>query len=219
MTGLMRHHGLQLLIGSKCGYLVRDENSAARQRESIGAESSAGTQNQMKTGMIRARGFSSHDAVRRDVETQCAELARIAEERGARVVAVKPHGALYHDVAADPRMAAMVVEAAHEALGPDITVVGSPVGAFAEAAAFDRLAYVREGFADRAYDAQGGLVARGTPGALIEDPAAAARQAVALAERGDVETICVHGDTPDAVAIARAVRLALEETDWLLPRG
>lgn len=172
-----------------------------------------------REGFGRRRGHSSHDAVRRDVELQCAELDRIASERGARVVAVKPHGALYHDVAADPRMAAMVVEAAREALGEDIVIVGPPGGAFAEAAAFDRFHYLREGFADRAYDERGDLVPRDRPGALIEDPALAAAQAVRLAESGEIETICVHGDTPSALAIARAVRAALEETDWLHPRG
>jgi UPF0271 protein len=168
-----------------------------------------------REGFGRRRGFSSHDAVRRDVELQCAELARIAEEHGGRVVAVKPHGALYHDVATDPRLAAMVVEAAHEALGPDISIVGPPHGALVEAAAFDRLVYVREGFADRRYDAVGGLVPRGEPGAVLDDPAACAAQAVALAQRGEIETLCVHGDNPNALAVARAVRAALEETDWL----
>ena len=72
------------------------------------------------------------------------------------------------------------------------------------------LPFLAEGFADRGYAPDGGLLARGTPGALIEDPVRAAEHARALAARDDIDTICVHGDTPGAVAIARAVREALE---------
>ena len=209
---------VNIACGGHAGDVITMTTAVVRAIEA-GARIAAHPSYADREGFGRRRGFSSHDAVRRDVESQCAELARIAEERGARVVAVKPHGALYHDVATDHRLAAMVVEAAHEALGPEIAIVGAPSGALAEAAAFDRLAYVREGFADRAYDGRGGLVARDQPRALIDDPGAAAAQAVTLAERGEIETICVHGDTPNAVAIARAVRAALEETDWLSPAG
>ncbi len=214
-------YALATTVNIACGGHVGDVvtmTAAVLRAMEAGARIAAHPSYADRDGFGRRRGFSGHDAVRRDVELQCAELARITRERGGCVVAVKPHGALYHDVVADPRMAAMVVEAAHEALGPDIAVVGPAHGALAEAASFDRLVYVREGFADRAYDARGALIARGEPGAVIVDPSVAAAQAVALAERGEVETICVHGDNPSAVAILRAVRAALEETDWLSPR-
>jgi len=209
---------VNIACGGHVGDVVTMTHAVVRAMEA-GARITAHPSYADREGFGRRRGHSSHDAVRRDVEHQCAELGRIASERGARVVAVKPHGALYHDAATDPRMAAMVVEAAREALGEDIVIVGPPIGALADAAAFDRLAYAREGFADRAYDERGGLVPRDRPGALIEDPALAAAQAVRLAESGEIETICVHGDTPGAVAIAKAVRAALEEMDWLQPRG
>ncbi|HEY6458524.1 MAG TPA: LamB/YcsF family protein, partial [Polyangiaceae bacterium] len=75
------------------------------------------------------------------------------------------------------------------------------------------LGYLREGFADRGTRADGTLIPRGEPGALVTDAARAASNAVALARSGAVDTICVHGDTPGAVVIARAVRDALEALD------
>lgn len=149
-------------------------------------------------------------------QTMAIAPARLADEITAQiealaahgpVVAVKPHGALYHDAARDEAIADAVVHGAIVALGTDVTVIGPPRGALAEAAAASGLAYAREGFADRRMRADGSLVPRGEPNALIEDPREAAAQARALA--GEVETICVHGDTPNALAIARAVRAAL----------
>ncbi len=81
------------------------------------------------------------------------------------------------------------------------------------------LGYAREGFADRRYGPEGKLLARGEPEALIDDPEACATQAVLLARAGEVDTICVHGDTPNAVLIARAVRSALEGKGLLRARG
>lgn len=168
-----------------------------------------------RAGFGRTRHASPPAVVREVVEAQCAALAAIARAEGMACAMMKPHGALYHDAAADPAMAAAVIDAARAALGDALVIVGPPVGALAAAAAAAGLAYAREGFADRGYDPSGGLLPRGTPGALLEDPAAAAAQALALAARGDRETICVHGDTPGAVAIAGAVRRALEEAGCL----
>jgi UPF0271 protein len=91
-----------------------------------------------------------------------------------------------------------------------VTLIGPPSGALAGAAARHGVAYAREGFADRAAHADGTLVPRGEPGALITDPTAAAAQAERLASTGAFETLCVHGDTPGAAAIARAVRRVLD---------
>jgi len=130
------------------------------------------------------------------VRAQCARLGALA-----RVGHVKPHGALYHDAARDPALAQAVLAGAVAALG-DVTVIGPPHGALLDAARARGLPYLREGFADRRYLADGRLAPRSEPDALILDPAAAAAQALRLA---DVDTICVHGDTPGALAIARAV--------------
>jgi UPF0271 protein len=143
------------------------------------------------------------------IAAQCAALDAIARAHGLALDWVKPHGALYHDAAASPELARAVIDGARSALGRPFTVVGPARSALAEAAAALGLPYAREGFADRARRADGSLVPRSEPGALVTDPAAAAAAAVALARSGEVDTLCVHADTPGALAIARAVRAAL----------
>lgn len=147
------------------------------------------------------------DAIEREVALQCAALEVVAHAAGARVESVKPHGALYHRAARDRAIAEAVVRGATEVLGHELAIVGPPAGALREAAGAAGLRYAREGFADRAVRPDGTLVPRGEPGALIDDPSAAAARAVAIAH--DVDTICIHADTPNALAIARAVREAL----------
>jgi UPF0271 protein len=154
------------------------------------------------------------EAIAATVEAQCAAIAAIARRLGAAVTRVKPHGALYHDANHDGAIAAAVIEGAARGLGvamEALTVVGPPAGALRDEAARRGAAYAREGFADRGYRADGTLVPRTQAGALITDPEAAAQQAIALAQGGTIETLCVHGDTKDAVAIAARVRRALEE--------
>lgn len=145
--------------------------------------------------------------VRQAVGEQCRALADIARRRGVAVVAVKPHGALYHDAATRPEIAAAVLQGAIDALGRGVTVIGPPSGALRDEAARLRLLYAREGFADRRMRADGSLVPRREPDALIVDPEEAAAQAMWLAPAFD--TICVHGDSVGALAIARAVREAM----------
>ena len=140
----------------------------------------------------------------RQVEAQCARLRATAGE----VAHVKPHGALYHAAAADPGVADAVLDGALRALGP-VAVVGPPTGGLRDAAARRGLPYLREGFADRRRRPDGRLVPRGEPGALLTDPAACAAQAALLAAEGAFDTLCVHGDGPDALAVARAVRAVL----------
>ena len=152
-------------------------------------------------------------ALAASVEDQCARLGALARLAGLRLWSVKPHGALYHAADADPALAEAVVEGTRRALGADLTLVGPGGGALAAAAAARAMPFAREGFADRAMRREGGrwrLVPRGEPGALLVDPAAAAAQARAFAEGGEFETLCVHGDTPGALAVARAVRAALD---------
>lgn len=113
--------------------------------------------------------------------------------------AIKPHGGLYHDLAAGR----------HRELAP--LFVDFPfIGLEGHRGLGSQL--VLEGFAERGYSYDGSLIPRGQPGALIEEPALAARQALELAPR--VGTICIHGDSPNAVAIARAVRAALEDAGY-----
>lgn len=142
------------------------------------------------------------------VEEQCAALRRVVEELGGVVTSAKPHGALYHAAHADPAVARACVTGIERALGK-VVVVGLADGALAVEARRRGLAYWREAFADRGVRADGTLVPRGEPGAVLDDPREAARRAQALVASGAAETLCVHGDTPAALVIARAVYAVL----------
>lgn len=149
------------------------------------------------------------------VVDQCDGLVQIAREMGARVELVKLHGALYHDAAKDPTIAAAVLDGIVSALPSGPIIVGPSEGLLATAAEARALPYAREGFADRRYGDDGKLLPRSLPNALIEDPREAAEQAVKLARSGRFDTICVHGDTRGAVDIAQAVRDALTRENLL----
>jgi len=163
-----------------------------------------------REGFGRRRVAMTSSALEDTVRGQCLRLARVAQERARSIAYAKPHGALYHDANASAEAADAVVVGLADALGPHVTLIGPPGGALAAAAAKRGIAYAREGFADRAARPDGTLVPRGEPGALVTDPAAAAAQAERLASSGSFETLCVHGDTPGAAAIARAVRRVLD---------
>lgn len=154
-----------------------------------------------------------------DVVEQWEALVDEAAAAGGRVAYVKPHGALYHRMAADPEVALSVVGA----LSGRCDVVVAPPGSLVEEPARDAgIRVVPEGFCDRGYDAAGRLVPRELPGALVEDLAGVRAQARSLAvDRGvgavdggwvalEVETLCVHGDHPGGDARARAARAALD---------
>lgn len=175
---------------------------AARAQPRIGAHPSYPD----RAGFGRRTIAISAGALEDAIAAQCAALARIAGE----VAWMKPHGALYHDAAGDPVRARAVVRGTMRALGGKLAVIGPPAGALRDAAEAAGLAYLREGFADRRARPDGTLVPRSEPDALVTDPARAAAQARALA--GTVDAICVHGDTPGALAIARAVREAVDKT-------
>lgn len=143
-------------------------------------------------------------AVLRDqVASQVATLSAIAVAAGGGVAYLKPHGALYHRVAVDEVQAAAVLDGSGE-----LPVMGMP-GSLLLALARERGRDVRlEGFPDRGCTDDGRLVPRDRPGAVLTDPDQVAARAVELAPR--VDSVCVHGDSPGAVATARAVRRALE---------
>jgi UPF0271 protein len=157
-----------------------------------------------------------------DVLYQLAALDGIARACGSRVAYVKPHGALYNAAVTHEAQAQAVAGAVRD-FGGGLPVLGLPGSALLQAAAAAGLRAVPEGFADRGYAADGTLVPRREPGALVQDPAAVAARAVGMARDGVVEavdgsrvsvavkSVCVHGDTPGAVALARAVRAALQE--------
>jgi 5-oxoprolinase (ATP-hydrolysing) subunit A len=153
---------------------------------------------------------------------QIAALDGIARAEGGSVSYVKPHGALYHRCHRDPAQAAALV-AAIGAYHPGLPLLTLPGGEASRAAEDAGLTVVADAFADRAYRADGTLVPRGQPGAVISDPGQVAARAASMAIRHVVpsadgqpvsvpfRSLCLHGDTPGAVALARAVREALEE--------
>lgn len=158
--------------------------------------------------------------VRDDVLYQVAALQGLCRAEGVPLVHVKPHGALYNAAAQDRALAEAVCRAVQEA-DPALVVVclaGSPMAAVARGLG---LACAEEAFADRAYTAQGTLVPRGRPGAVIEGEAAVAERASRMARERRVrsldgaevavaaDTLCLHGDTPGAAALAAAVRARL----------
>ena len=155
-----------------------------------------------------------------DTIYQIGALQGLARAAGTRVSYVKPHGALYNTIARDARQAGAVI-AAIKSIDPSLVLMalaGAPVVDWARAAG---LRVVCEAFADRAYNPDGSLVSRAEAGAVLHDPDLIARRMTKLATGGSIraiegseiaveaQSICVHGDTPAAVGIARALRDAL----------
>ena len=138
---------------------------------------------------------------------QIGALEAFAGAQGARVAFVKPHGALYNAIVHHETQA-HAVAAAVLRYRPDMPLLGLPGSVLEAVCAHDGVAFVAEGFADRAYTDEGTLVPRSQPGALITDTEVAAQQAVRLAGAG-VRSMCVHSDTPGAPAILAAVADAL----------
>jgi UPF0271 protein len=163
----------------------------------------------------RARMAIPLSVLYESIVDQTDALAHVVRASGAVLWGAKPHGALYHAAAEDVGVASAFLDAVDAVWPNGVTIVGPPEGHLEAASRARQLGYAREGFADRRYGADGKLLARGEPGALIYDPEACADQAVSLAQAGSFATICVHGDTPNAVVIARTVRSALEREGLL----
>ncbi|OHV08749.1 LamB/YcsF family protein [Kushneria phosphatilytica] len=167
----------------------------------------------------RAMDIASED-LRADVIYQIGALQGLARAAGTRVSYVKPHGALYNTIARDERQARAVIEAML-AVDPSLvlmTLAGTPLTGWAREAGLNTAA---EAFADRAYESDGSLVSRREPDAMLHDAEVVAERMLRLVREGVVESregiditvaadsICVHGDSPDAVALAQAVRSRL----------
>ncbi|GHA16282.1 LamB/YcsF family protein [Streptomyces echinoruber] len=158
-----------------------------------------------------------------EVAYQIGALEVFARAAGARVAYVKPHGALYNRVVHDEEQAAAVVDGVLLA-GGALPVLGLPGSRLLSVAGKAGLPVVTEAFADRAYTEQGTLVPRGQEGAVVSDPEAVVERSVSLVRSGTVvsrtgttievraRSLCLHGDTPGAVELARRVRRRLEES-------
>ncbi|MCT1516815.1 LamB/YcsF family protein [Dietzia cercidiphylli] len=174
-----------------------------------------------RTEMVLSRA-----EVAEHVHFQLVEMDMAARRRGTRVRYVKPHGALYNRIVHDSEQAAGVVDAVlryAELAGEEpLPILGLPGSVVLSHAGSVGIPAVTEAFADRGYRADGTLVPRGRPGAVLTDADEVAARVVAMASGREIsaddgtqvvvtaQSICVHGDTPGALGLARRVRQALE---------
>jgi len=155
-----------------------------------------------------------------DVVYQIGALQALAATEGAKVRYVKPHGGLYNAIIHHTAQAQAVVDAV-KSVDPGLPIMGLPGSEVLRLAGEAGLRAVPEAFADRAYNPDGTLVSRSEPEAVLSDPAEVAEHVLRMATEGSVrtidgstlkiraESICVHGDSPGAVAMAAAVKSAL----------
>ena len=155
-----------------------------------------------------------------DVVYQIGALQALAAVEGARVKYVKPHGGLYNAIVHHTAQARAFVDAVRS-VDPGLPIMGLPGSEVLRLAEAAGLRAVPEAFADRAYTPEGTLVSRSLPGAVLDDPAQVAEHVLRMATESAVravdgsilkiraESICVHGDSSGAVAMAAAVKSAL----------
>ena len=168
-------------------------------------------------GFGRRRIEVAPEELRADVIYQIGALQALARAAGTTLGYVKPHGALYNTIVTDSDQARAVAEAVH-ASDPTLPVLGLAGSVFFTEARRLGLRTVAEAFADRAYQPDGQLISRSDAGAVLTDPAQIAERVLSMVTTGsvtavdgsvvaiEVESVCVHGDSPDAVTIAGAVR-------------
>jgi UPF0271 protein len=196
--------------------ILRTVELAARHRVAVGAH----------PGYPDLAGFGRRDLdmapadLRASIIVQVGAVLAAARVVGTTVRHVKPHGALYNRAARDPAVAATVAEAVRD-LDAGLVLVGLGGSASIEAGRGAGLHVLDEAFADRRYEPDGSLRSRARSGALL-GPDEAAAQAISIVQDGAViasdgsriavtgGTLCIHGDSPGAADIARAVRGALE---------
>jgi UPF0271 protein len=152
---------------------------------------------------------------------QVSALQGFARTAGISLQHVKPHGALYNTAAKDEKLSKAIVDAV-KALNRNLIIFAPLNSAFAKVAVEGRLRVAYEVFADRAYNPDGSLVSRKHPNAIIQEPQKVMERAIKMVKEGtvlaingevvnlgEVHTICVHGDTPTAIEIAKALKKGL----------
>ena len=213
-----------------CGFHAGDPagilqtlKAAAEKNVTIGAHVSYPD----KVGFGRRNMDVASDELTADVIYQIGALQALAKAAGTSVRYVKPHGALYNTIAHDRRQAMAVIEAIR-AIDPALVLVALAGSPLIELARSEGLQCVAEAFADRAYTPQGTLVSRREPGAVLHDPELVAQRMLRLVQSGSIEaidgslvrieadSICVHGDSPAAVEMARELRRVLKQANTSL---
>ena len=162
------------------------------------------------------------DSVRSGLLYQVGALDAMVRAEGGTLSHVKMHGALYNQAAREPELALCIARAIRD-FNPRLKVMGLAGSVFIQIVRAQGLIALEEGFADRGYTSDGRLVARGTAGALIEDEAAMLGQVLSMVKTGTViaqggaachlhvDSVCLHGDGPHALAFAKAIRLRLRQ--------
>ena len=213
-------------VNVACGFHAGDPRVIDR---TVGLAVRAGVAVGAHPGHWDLRGFGrraipvSAEEVETDVVYQVGALQAFARAHGVELSHVKPHGALYNQAVADETLARAIARGVAR-VSRSLRFVGlASSEVMARAARDEGLAFGAEAFVDRSYNPDGSLRSRQLPDALIMDPERAAAQAVRLAREGHVlawdgarvfvraDTLCLHGDNPQAVDIAWAVRHALEQ--------
>lgn len=178
-------------------------------------------------GFGRRRIEMLPDEVEAMVLYQIGALWGFVKASGVELTHVKPHGALYNQAAVDTQLANAIARAVKR-FSKELILIGLAGSALVTAGLEYGLPAANEGFVERGYQADGRLMPRNNPGALIHDPRKAADQAVRLANEGiimqkenliekvRVDTLCIHGDSPNSLEIVRAVRSALEGVGFII---
>lgn len=196
-----------------CGGHAGDRSSiqrALRNAQRWGCRVAAHPSYPDRAGFGRSSLAIEAHALEQSVYEQCALLAELAATSQLPIAVVKPHGALYHDVSKHDALAQATIAGARRALPQLRWFVGAPASDFQRVVEREGLGFRREGFVDRLYTGRFEIAPRSQPGALLDDPAACVAQALRLARSGDFDTLCAHGDSSGALAVARAVRAALD---------
>jgi 5-oxoprolinase (ATP-hydrolysing) subunit A len=210
-------------VNIACGFHAGDPSTilhslelAARFNLRIGAHPSFPD----RVGFGRREMLLSSQEIYADVLYQIAALSGMAQSLGLRLNHVKPHGALYNQAVRVAVTAQAIAKAVRD-LDPNLRLFGLPNSELEQAALVFGLEFVPEGFPERGYLASGELAPRFMAGSSIHDPQVAAARAVQMAQGSietlentlvyaKLETLCIHGDNPNAPEIAKAVRQALE---------
>ncbi len=199
-------------------HMARTVAAAAERGVTIGAHVSYPD----RVGFGRRDMSLTAEEITTDVLYQIGALEAFARTAGTHIAYVKPHGALYNRMAVSELEAHAVVEALRR-YGSGLHLLTLPGSVAQRAAEEASIPVVIEAFADRAYTREGRLVSRREPGAVIHDPQTVVERVVRLVREGRVRshdgvdiplnarTLCLHGDTPGAVALARAIRQGLED--------
>lgn len=210
-------------VNIACGFHAGDP---AVMRRTVTAAVEAGVTIGAHVGLPDLAGFGRRAMALRPQEAydlcivQIGALSAVAATCGTSLAHMKPHGALYHMAEHEPDLARALAQAVHD-LDPGMRLVGRSGGQLVDAGQGLGLPVAHEVFADRRYQTDGQLVPRSVPGAVIEGVDEAATQALELAMHGRVrtlhgttlelraDTLCIHGDRPDAEAMAQGIHQIL----------